>query len=81
MARLEARYEVKKINDPEGKHDECGYFVLDPQHDPFAASALRTYAEEVSNVRPELTKDINDWLRRLDYCPNCSQIKGHRGKC
>lgn len=40
MAGLEYRYEVYKVSDPEGKHMDCRYFVLDPQHDPVAAKAL-----------------------------------------
>lgn len=41
---LEARYRVEKISDPTGKHSDCRYFVLDPQHDPIARTALGLYA-------------------------------------
>lgn len=40
---LEARYEVRKINDLEGKHNDCPYFVLDPIHDLMAREALKYY--------------------------------------
>lgn len=76
--RLERRYSVQKVNDPNGKHDECRYFVLDPQHDAYAATALRAYAEAVGG---ELASDIGAWLRALDYCPGCSRVRGHRGAC
>lgn len=67
MAGLEARYEVKKINDPEGKHDECRYFVLDPQHDPIARQALRTYATAAGvSGYFELRSDINNWVDRIE---------------
>lgn len=39
------RFYVEKKNDPEGKHSECVYFVLDLTHDPYAIVALATYAE------------------------------------
>ena len=60
MAGLEARYHVHKIEDPEGKHDNCRYFVLDPQHDPLAAEALHFYAMNTEN--DELAEDLFDWL-------------------
>ena len=43
---LEHRYDVKRVNDPSGKHDSCRYFVLDPKHDPLARVALAAYADE-----------------------------------
>lgn len=39
------RYYVERIGDKEGKHDDCFYFVLDPQHDLLARLALRLYAD------------------------------------
>lgn len=62
-AGLEARYEVRKINDPAGKHDECRYFVLDPQHDPIARKALRAYAGEARRVGLDaLADDLGAWI-------------------
>ncbi|MGE3795089.1 MAG: hypothetical protein AB7I38_14340 [Dehalococcoidia bacterium] len=40
---LRPKYHVERLNDPDGKHDHCRYFVLDPQHDPIAREALRRY--------------------------------------
>lgn len=60
---LEARYEVRKINDPTGKHNECRYFVLDPQHDPTARGALNLYAARTPHDR--LRRDLRDWLDGL----------------
>lgn len=65
MSGLEARYEVKKINDPEGKHDKCRYFVLDPQHDSFAKQALNFYANIVAKTEPELARDLEMWMDSL----------------
>lgn len=60
---LEARYEVKKINDPAGKHDYCRYFVLDPEHDPGARVALRAYQAWASEAGyGALAEDLNSWL-------------------
>lgn len=39
------RYEVKRLNDLDGKHDDCFLFVLDIDHDPFAVPALNSYID------------------------------------
>lgn len=63
---LYAKYEVKRINDRVGKHDECRYFVLDPQHDPIARYALLSYAEgAIDRGYVELARDIYDWLNEI----------------
>lgn len=68
MAGLQHRYDVRKVNDPEGKHDHCRYFVLDPQHDPIARVALRTYAEEARrDGYVELADDLLDWVGRCPF--------------
>lgn len=54
MPGLEPRYHVRKINDPTGKHDECRFFVLDPQHDPHAIPALLAYAASCEADYPGL---------------------------
>lgn len=67
MAGLEARYDVQKINDPEGKHEDCRYFVLDPQHDPLAREALAEYAVLASKAGHEgLARDLDAWLTGLE---------------
>lgn len=66
-AGLEARYEVTKINDPTGKHTECRYFVLDPQHDPPARKALETYRFEARMAGfYALSNDLRDWLEMIE---------------
>jgi hypothetical protein len=62
MSGLEYRYDVKKVNDPDGKHDDCRYFVLDPAHDRAAWLALEEYAWTVRKSHPELSKDLYAWL-------------------
>ena len=60
---LEARYHVTKINDPDGKHTDCRYFVLDPQHDPLARSALLGYAGAcMEEGRDQLARDLIEWV-------------------
>ncbi len=39
------KYIVTRLEDPDGKHATCDYFVLDLQHDPHAVAALYGYAE------------------------------------
>lgn len=57
---LEARYRVEKINDPNGKHTQCRYFVLDPQHDPTALATLHLYAVRTPNSA--LARDLLEWI-------------------
>lgn len=41
---LHQKYNVQRVNDETGKHDDCRYFVLDPQHDRLALEALHFYS-------------------------------------
>lgn len=41
-----------------GKHEDCAYFVLDLEHDPFAIPALKAYAKACRMTHPALAKDI-----------------------
>lgn len=43
-----------------GKHEKCGYFVLDWEHDPFAIPAARAYANACEATHPELAVDLRD---------------------
>mgnify|MGYP006346686597 CR=1 FL=1 len=59
---LETRYLVRRLRDVAGKHGNCRYFVLDPQHDPIARQALATYADAVATSHPALSRDLWRWL-------------------
>ncbi|MFJ2298127.1 hypothetical protein [Oerskovia paurometabola] len=60
--RLGAKYRVERTSDPTGKHANCGYFVLDPQHDPHAVTAMRAYSAAVRSERPALADDLDAWV-------------------
>lgn len=63
---LERRYHVERLNDTAGKHADCRYFVLDPQHDPLAREALRTYAHVAIDAGYQtLADDLIRWLEPL----------------
>lgn len=55
---LYKKYVVRRVNDPEEKHDGCEYFVLDLDHDPFSAPALRAYADACERLYPKLAADL-----------------------
>jgi hypothetical protein len=55
---LYGKYRVERISDPAGKHDDCRFFVLDPQHDPHALVALRAYASSARAEFPALAADL-----------------------
>jgi len=44
---------------PGEKHDGCSYFVLDLNHDPFAAAALAAYAGACKATHPKLADDCH----------------------
>lgn len=65
-AGLLPKYEVTRLGDQTGKHDECRFFVLDPQHDPIAREALRDYAvHALSYGYVALYQDLDRWLTEL----------------
>lgn len=43
---------------PGGRHVGCRYFVLDMDHDPHAAAALRAYAASCAYTHPQLAVDL-----------------------
>ncbi|HEY3559635.1 MAG TPA: hypothetical protein VGL05_19335 [Kribbella sp.] len=64
-AGLEHRYHVQRLNDDSGKHTNCRYFVLDPQHDQFARVALWHYATACEPTNAPLARDLTAWLNRV----------------
>lgn len=61
---LYEKYLVKRTDgssEAGGKHENCGYYVLDLVHDRFAIPALAAYAEACKDEFPALAAD----LRRL----------------
>lgn len=62
---LEHRYDVKRVNDLIGKHNDCRYFVLDPKHDPLARVALKAYADEAKSAGyTALADDLEDLVKQ-----------------
>lgn len=60
---LRHKYDVKRADDLTGKHDNCRYFVLDPQHDPIAAAALRAYSAAARAAgHGDLADDLDAWV-------------------
>jgi hypothetical protein len=53
------KYRVERVGGTPGKHDECFYYVLDLDHDPFALPALRAYADSCRERYPELAADLD----------------------
>jgi len=60
-----AKYDVKRRNDPSGRHADCRFFVLDPEHDIHARGALETYQDLVGGEYPHVAADIAEWLDGL----------------
>ena len=63
MSALQRRYAVTKINDPDGKHKNCRYFVLDPQHDLAAREALLEYARRSGG---DLATELVEWVLEIE---------------
>jgi hypothetical protein len=61
-AGLYRKYNVSRVDrDPDGKHKDCFYFVLDPAHDPIAREALTLYA---NRCEPILSADLKRMLAK-----------------
>lgn len=56
------KYSVERTHDPNGKHENCNYFVLDLIHDSYGRSALYTYANLCEQEFPLLARDIRSLL-------------------
>jgi len=55
---------------PGEKHDGCRYFVLDVDHDIFAAAALDAYARACRREYPKLAHNILQMLHpKVDFGP------------
>lgn len=57
------KYDVMRVDDaetdPESKHYlGCAYFVLDLDHDPYAAEALYAYARACKDTHPILSEEL-----------------------
>ena len=61
---LYRKYRVSRLDDVMGKHNDCFYFVLDTNHDPFAIPALKAYAHACREEYPVLAQDIDDLLTK-----------------
>jgi len=61
---LYRKYIVSRLDDVEGKHNKCFYFVLDTVHDKFAIPALKAYADACRAEYPLLAQDIDALLER-----------------
>jgi hypothetical protein len=53
-------------SNPGEKHDGCRYFVLDLNHDPYAITALRAYAEACADTFPTLARDLIDEAEQME---------------
>ena len=54
-------------SDPGGKHENCFYFVLDCNHDPYARRALKEYAKACAQEYPKLANDIDIILMSYEF--------------
>jgi hypothetical protein len=56
------KYDVRRLGDTIGKHDDCSFFVLDLTHDQFAKMALVVYAMQCQERYPALATDLLDMV-------------------
>jgi hypothetical protein len=59
---LYRKFHVERLHDPARKHRGCRYYVLDLEHDHFAAPALRAYADACEATYPALAVDLRAML-------------------
>jgi len=63
---------------PGKKHFGCRHFVLDVDHDPYAAPALRAYAQACKGVYPELAQELSAIASKLEAALPMSSLHGGR---
>lgn len=57
------KFVVGRLDGKDGvgeKHENCNYFVLDLDHDPYAKPALKAYAKACEKEYPELARDLRE---------------------
>jgi hypothetical protein len=59
---LYQKYHVERLNDPEGKHEDCPFFVLDIIHDRYARYAMQCYIAACRIQFPQLASDLKKLL-------------------
>jgi len=64
---LYRKYDVSRVGDESGKHDDCDYFVLDLVHDPHAKAALLAYADSCDVYFPLLASDLRDRAESMRF--------------
>ncbi len=81
---LYQKFEVKRLDGKDGpcqKHENCAYFVLDLDHDPFAILALKAYGIACREKRPGLAFDIQEvLLSGGNFARKAREIMSKRGK-
>lgn len=61
------KFKVWRNHDPTHRHDDCRYFVLDPQHDILALAALSFYGQLARQAGfTPLADDITAWVREVE---------------
>lgn len=72
---LYGKFKVERRYDPDHKHQDCEYFVLDLVHDKFAAVALRAYAKACRKEFPQLSVDLMykslELANKFNLCLSC----------
>ena len=63
---LYRKFNVTRVSDPDGKHVDCKYFVIDLNHDKYAVPALRAYAQACYSDLPELAIDLLRTIERIE---------------
>lgn len=59
--RLYQKFNVFRT-DGSSKHQDCHYFVLDWEHDPYTLCAMQAYANACQEQYPELAMDIQSLI-------------------
>lgn len=63
---LYSKYNVRRLDDDTGKHNDCPFFVLDLRHDPHARAALVAYAQSCYRYYPLLADDLMSLLKNTE---------------
>jgi len=71
---LYKKYNVTRVADFDGKHENCEYFVMDPRHDLIARQVLEMYAQLAETAGyAKLPEDIRAMIERSKGEPSAPQ--------
>lgn len=66
MSHLYPKYWVQRTADPDNRHTDCSFFVLDLTHDRAARYAAMAYATSILETDPTLARELRALVQECE---------------